>query len=163
MDINYRADAFGGAVGARLVGTRLLEQSTTVSSVTGSVYTDYAGSLAQGNPTWLLNLVTSYDRGPIGFDLSGRFVNSGQYNTSYTTGQLDPEDMSIPSNFTVNAGLRYKLESLPGTPVLYFSVQNVFDKAPPLIPSTALTSFQTNAQLYDSMGRFFFGGVRMSF
>jgi iron complex outermembrane recepter protein len=163
LDVNYHTSLSGGTLGLRLIGTRLFEQSTTVSSATGSVFTEYAGSLVQGDPTWLLNLITSYDRGPIGFDLSARFIDSGVYNSSYLVGELDSKDMSVPSNFTLNAGVRYTLKSVPGAPELYFTIQNLLDKAPPLLPSTALTSFETNAQLYDAMGRYFFGGIRMTF
>jgi hypothetical protein len=46
---------------------------------------------------------------------------------------------------------------------LYFNVENVLDKDPPLIPGTALTSFETNSSLYDTIGRFFSAGIRAQF
>jgi hypothetical protein len=123
----------------------------------------YAGDLAYGSPKWLLNLITSYDRGPIGFDLSGRFVSSGEYNTTYLVGELAPADQNLPSNFTLNGGIQYTWKSLPGAPELYFTISNILNKAPPIIPGTGLFGTETNAELYDTMGRYFFGGVRMDF
>ncbi len=130
---------------------------------TGSILSEYADDLTYGSPKWLLNLIMSYDRGPIGFDVSGRFVSSGEYNTTYVSGELDPADQNLPSNFTLNTGVRYMLKSLPGAPDLYFTISNVLNKAPPIMPGNALTGFGTNAALYDTMGRYFFGGVRMRF
>lgn len=163
LDVNYHISLAGGELSTRLIGTHLFEQSTTAVSPTGNIVSEYAGDLAYGSPKWLLNLITSYDRGPIGFDLSGRFVASGEYNTTYVVGELAPADQNLPSNFTLNTGIRYTLASVPGAPELYFTISNVLNKAPPIIPGTALTGFDTNAELYDTMGRYFFGGVRLSF
>jgi outer membrane receptor protein involved in Fe transport len=164
LDLGYNNELAGGTLSTRLIGTHLIEQSTTSLTPTGgSVVSEYAGDLAYGSPQWLLNLITSYDRGPIGFDLSARFVSSGEYNTTYVVGELAPADQNLPSNFTLNTGIRYRLSSMPGAPVLYFTISNVLNKAPPLIPGTGLTGVETNAALYDTMGRYFFGGVRMKF
>jgi outer membrane receptor protein involved in Fe transport len=163
LDVDYRTSLGRGKLSTRLIGTRLYSQSTTEVIPTGNIVSQYADDLSYGSPTWLLNLITSYDRGPIGFDLSGRFVSSGEFNTTYVVGELAPADQNLPSNFTLNAGIRYTLRSLPGAPELYFTMTNVLNKAPPIIPGTALTGFDTNAELYDTMGRYFFGGVRMEF
>ncbi len=163
LDVRYDSDLAGGKLSTRLIGTRLIEQSTTSVSPTGNIESEYASDLAYGSPDWLLTLTTSYDRGPWGFDLSGRFISSGEYNTTYVVGELAPADQNLPSNFTINAGIRYTLRSLPGAPELYFTITNVLNKAPPIIPGTALTGFDTNAELYDTMGRYFFGGVRLAF
>ncbi len=163
IDANYHTGVAGGEFTARLIGTKLFQQSTTAVAPTGDIVSNYAGDLAYGSPKWLLNLITSYDRGPFGFDLSGRFISSGEYNTTYLPGELAPADQSLPSNFTLNTGIRYTLKSVPGAPELYFTITNLLNKAPPIIPGTALTGFDTNAELYDTMGRYFFGGVRLEF
>ena len=164
LDVRYDTRFAGGTLSTRLIGTRLIEQSTTSITPTGSsVVSQYAGDLAYGSPKWLLNLITSYDHGPIGFDLSGRFVSSGEYNTTYLVGELAPADQNLPSNFTLNGGIHYMWASLPGAPELYFTISNILNKAPPIIPGTGLFGTETNAALYDTMGRYFFGGVRMNF
>ena len=77
-------------------------------------------------------------------------------------GDIDPRFENVGSVTTVDLGARYQLES-SGSPQLYLNIQNVFDKAPPLIPSSALVGGQTNVGLYDTIGRYFTAGVRLQF
>ena len=163
LDVGYRTGLAGGTLSFRVIGTRLFEQSTTVPRPTGPAYSDRAGDITLGAPKWLLNGTINYDRGPVGADVVARFVGSGVYNATYVPGDLDSRFTSIPSNLTFNVGLRYRLRSLPGQPEAYFNVQNVLDKDPPLVPGNSLIGFQTNSTLYDTMGRYFMGGIRVAF
>ncbi|MGH8219287.1 MAG: TonB-dependent receptor [Steroidobacteraceae bacterium] len=163
LDVSYRTNVLGGALSTRLIGNHLITQSTTAVTPTGNIESQYANNLSYGSPGWLLTETTSYDRGPIGFDLTGRFVSSGLYQTTDLPGTISPAENQLPSNFTVDAGIRYTLKSVPGAPTLYLTITNVLNKAPPLIPGSLITSGQTNSALYDVMGRYFFGGVRMLF
>ena len=163
FEISYRNSLFlGGAFSARLIATRLMEQSTTVSTPTGPQYSDRAGDIGAGNPKWRVNAITSYEVGPVGIDVTGRYIGSGVFNATFVPGDIDPRFANLPSNFTLDFGLRYKLP-FKGEPQLYFNVENVLDKDPPLIPGTALTSFETNSSLYDTLGRFFSAGIRAQF
>jgi outer membrane receptor protein involved in Fe transport len=163
LDTSYRFEVGHGNLGFRIIGTRLFEQSTTVPRPTGAAYSDRAGDISLGYPKWLLNGTITYDQGPIGLDLVARFVSSGLYNTTYVPGDLDSRFTTIASNLTFNLGARYRLRSFPGEPELYFNIQNLFDKDPPLVPGNSLIGFQTNSTLYDTMGRYFSGGVRVAF
>ncbi|RYZ66547.1 MAG: TonB-dependent receptor, partial [Proteobacteria bacterium] len=62
----------------------------------------------------------------------------------------------------LDLGAQYKL-ALPGDPQLYVNVSNVFDRDPPLLPSSALVGGQTNVALYDTIGRYYTAGVRLRF
>ena len=64
---------------------------------------------------------------------------------------------------TIDLGARYRLLSTSGVPELYVNVANVFDKNPPLLPSSALVGGQTNVGLYDTMGRYYTAGIRIQF
>ncbi len=163
LDVSYHKEVLGGALTTRLIGTHVITQSTTDVTPTGNIEDQNAGNLSAGSPSWLLTETTSYDRGPIGVDLTGRFVSSGVLETTDLPGTISPAENQLPSNFTLDVGLRYTLASLPGTPEFYLTITNVLNKAPPLIPGSLLTSVDTNPTLYDIMGRYFFGGVRMSF
>jgi hypothetical protein len=145
----------------RLIGSRLMENSTSTPTLTGVNYVDRVGDIGQGNPKWRLNMSATYDQGPFGLDLRGRYIGPGLFNSTYKVGDID--DNTIPSNFVFDVGFRYKVASLPGTPEFFFSIANVLDKTPPLVPGTALTSAQTNTGLYDTIGRAFSAGVRARF
>ena len=164
LEGNYRTQLpWGAKLSVRGIGTRLLEQSTTVPTSRGSVYSDRTGDMTLGNPKWLVNLLTNYDQGPFGADIVARYVGPGIFNTTYITGDLDSRYTHIPSTITFDLGLHYHMDSVPGGLELYFNVQNVMDRNPPLVPSNALAGFETNAMIYDTMGRFYSGGLRMQF
>jgi iron complex outermembrane recepter protein len=166
LEASYRTDVpFGGKASIRAIGTRLLEQSTTVPTSKGPVFSDRAGDMTYnvGNPTWLVNVFTNYDFGPFGANIVARYVGPGSFNTTYVTGDLDGRFMHIPSTITFDAGLHYTLRSMPGMPEVYFNVQNIMDRDPPLVPGNSLVGFETNPTIYDTMGRYFTGGFRVTF
>ena len=88
---------------------------------------------------------------------------SGVTRMNARKNDLDPRFTHVASNLTVDVGAHYGLSSLPGSPQLYVNVANVFDKDPPLIPSSALVGGQTNVALYDTLGRYYTAGFRLKF
>lgn len=164
LEISYRTDlSWGGRLGMRLIGSRLLERSTSTSTLTGIDYSDRTNDLGQGNPDWRVNLIANYNQGPFGLDLYGRYISSGLLNSTFVVGDMDSRFLNVPSNFTLDLGARYRLEQMAGEPEFYFTAANVFDKDPPLIPGSAIFSPQTNPSLYDTMGRAYSLGVRVNF
>ncbi|MEP7314837.1 MAG: TonB-dependent receptor [Pseudomonadota bacterium] len=164
LDASYRMDMAGGKASFRLIATRLLEQSTSTPNTTGVSYADRVGDMSLGYAKWLANAVVNYDIGPVGADVIARYVSDGKYNTTYKPGDIDPRFTNVASMITFDAGVKYRFETVGGQPEAYFNVANVFDKSPPLLPGGAsLIGFQTNSTLYDTMGRYFTLGVRLSF
>jgi len=163
LDLAYSTNIASSKTTFRVVGTRLLEQSTTVPNATGSSYLDRVGDASLGYSKWIVNGSVNVDVAAFGFNANARYIDGGTYNTTYLPGDLDPAFTTIKSIFTVDVGARYRLASLPGSPELYFNVANVFDKDPPLIPSSALVGGQTNVSLYDTMGTFYSAGIRLQF
>jgi len=163
IDTSYRLNLGGGNAVFRLIGTRLLEQSTTVPNATGQVYNDRVGDMGLGYAKWLLTGIANYDTGPLGFNAIARFVSSGDFNTTYVPGDIDPRFTEVASMLTIDLGARYRFEQVSSVPEVYFNVANVLDKDPPLIPGASLIGFQTNSTLYDTMGRYYTLGVRMAF
>jgi len=162
MDFSYRTRIMDANTTFRLIGTRLLEQSTTVSSATGSSYVDRAGDANLGYSDWIVTASINADIGALGFNVNARFIDGGKYNTTYLPGDIDPNWEDIGSNLTFDVGARYRLD-MAGKPELYINVANVLDRDPPLLPSSALVGGQTNVSLYDTMGRYFTAGVRVQF
>jgi outer membrane receptor protein involved in Fe transport len=162
MDFSYRTRIMDANTTFRLIGTRLLEQSTTVSSATGSSYVDRAGDANLGYSDWIVTASINADIGALGFNVNARFIDGGKYNTTYLPGDIDPNWEDIGSNLTFDVGARYRLD-MAGKPELYINVANVLDRDPPLLPSSALVGGQTDVSLYDTMGRYFTAGVRVQF
>jgi iron complex outermembrane receptor protein len=162
MDFSYRTQIMKQSTTFRLIGTRLLEQSTTVPNATGSSYTDRAGDANLGYADWIITASTNVDMGALEFNANARFISKGKYNTTYLPGDIDPFWEEIGSMLTVDVGARYRLD-MAGKPELYVNVANVLDRAPPMLPSSALVGGQTNVQLYDTLGRYFTAGFRIQF
>jgi len=163
LESNYRMELAGGTLGFRGVATKLLEQSTTTQSATGAKETDVAGSILSGAPTWIAMTNVNWAKGPLSMDVIARYISGGPYYSFYTTSQIDSRYYNEPSIITFDTGVHYRFTSLPGVPEVYFNVQNLFDKAPPILGGATLIGFQTNSSLYDTMGRYFTIGVRASF
>jgi outer membrane receptor protein involved in Fe transport len=163
VDLSYRTTISSARTVFRLLGTRLLEQSTTVPNLNGSTYTDRVGDMSIGYPKWLLIGSANADIGAFGFNVNARYIDSGVYNATYVVGDLDPRFTHVASSLTFDVGAHFGLESMPGAPELYVNVANVFDRDPPLVPSSALVGGQTNVALYDTLGRYYTAGVRMRF
>jgi iron complex outermembrane recepter protein len=163
FDLGYKFAIGAGRLSLRTIATRLLEQSTTSKSATGTVFADRAGDISLGSPHWLVDGFMNYDLGGFGANLVARFISSGPYNATYSAGDLASPYRTVASNLTFNIGSHYRLDSLPGKPDFYFNVQNLLNKAPPLVPGNSLIGFQTNSTLYDTMGRYFTAGLRVAF
>jgi outer membrane receptor protein involved in Fe transport len=163
LDFSYRTLLAGMNTSFRLIGTRLLEQSTTVPSATALVHSDRLGDMGLGYAKWMVNAIANVDLDALGLNVNVRYIGSGKYNATYLPGDIDPRFAEVSSRVTVDVGARYRLENSPGTPELYFNVANLFDRDPPLIPSSALVGGQTNVTLYDTIGRFYTAGVRFQF
>jgi iron complex outermembrane receptor protein len=163
LDISYRTNIANGTASFRLIGTRLLEQSTTTPSLSGPQYRDRVGDMTLGYAEWIVSGAVNYDRGPVSVSALARWVSDGKFNTTYLPGDIDPRFEDVPSMLTVDLGARYQIENANGAPEIYFNVSNVLDKDPPLIPGASLIGFQTNSTLYDTMGRYYTIGVRASF
>jgi iron complex outermembrane recepter protein len=163
VDFSYRTTLSGAKTVFRLLGTRLLEQSTTVPNASGATFTDRVGDMSLGYPKWLLIGSTNVDIGAFGFNVNARYIDGGKYNTTYVDGDLDPRYTTVASNLTFDVGAHFGIESTFGSPEVYLNIANVFDRDPPLIPSSALVGGQTNVSLYDTLGRYYTAGVRMRF
>lgn len=162
LDLTYRTDILGRNSSVRVVASRLIEQSTTVPTANQVSYTDRAGDIGSGAPKWMATAFFNTDLGPLDLNANVRYIGSGSRNVTYLPGDIAPRFEKIGTVTTVDLGARYRLDA-KGSPELYLNVQNVFDKDPPLIPSSQLVGPQTNVALYDTIGRQFSGGIRLRF
>lgn len=166
----------------RLLASRVLDQYFDDGA--GNAY-DYSGETGGGGfladfqsaPDWQGNLTATYMNGPLTLTGQARYV--GESKISYEG--LDPSDPGYDPNLSntyidntigayvvFNSTVSYRFEDLgfgaEGLE-LWASVNNLFDKQPPLFGGGGFTGGAggTNPIFYDTIGRYFRFGVRADF
>ncbi len=130
----------------------------------------------QGPLKWRWMFNANYTNDPFSITWTGRFMSSGRYGgtaTSYVQcnpGSCPASTTSFPtidynfieSRFYHDLSLTYKIleTDAGGTTQLYLNVSNVMNTAPPFIVSTNYWYMTVNPQMYDTIGRRFYAGVR---
>jgi len=164
LEVDYRfqlADLMAGSAGTmglRLLGTHVdnLKQNN------GIVTVDRAGE--QGNARWRLTGTVNYANGPLSAYMQVRYVDAVKVDNTY--GPNDIDDNTIPSRTYVNTSVHYTLfdSQTRGNLQIFGDINNLLDKAPPIVPSASATPGQTVlAADYDKIGRYFSFGARYRF
>ncbi len=138
-----------------------LEERT--STVVGGTPAEFAGS--RGYPDVTANVTLSYRAGRWSAQLQERFIDEVLLNRTWVEG-IDVDDNTIPSRAWTNLVLGYEGETDgAGGWRVTLSVQNLFDKDPPIIPSAGDTRFgaQATDTTYDEWGRRYQLGFNMEF
>jgi iron complex outermembrane receptor protein len=125
---------------------------------------DYSGEYGSGNisqalPEWRGNLGLGYDFANLGFTWNINFYGDGLNRGG---DEDDPETgivSKVDNTFYHDVQVRYDLN--PATQ-LTLGVKNVFDKEPPLLGFGAVDG-NTDPNVFDPIGRFVYGAVRLKF
>lgn len=169
FELQYRHDlgdllpAVGGELTFKLWGSYIDKMEF---SPNGIDVLDRVGSLAvnqPGAPEWRWDSSIGYDNGPFGFVTSVRYVGGGKYNANYTIEDLSAKDNEVDPEVYVNMSTRYGLEWRETAVDLFLGVNNVFDNQGPALPDGFISQRPVNAVLYDVLGRYVYGGVRLNF
>jgi outer membrane receptor protein involved in Fe transport len=118
-----------------------------------------------GLPRYSVNLLTTYAQGPAAVSLQTRFISSGIFDPELKgpdSADYNPHSPdSINRNYVASAwyadvSARYEIfKSDRNSVQIYGAIDNMFDRAPPFLPSFH------NAILFDNIGRYFTVGVRV--
>ncbi len=139
----------GGSAGGTLrfralatyTDTRTSDDGLTVLETVGNV-----GDGSQGVPRWRANGSIAYEGETVAVDARVRYVSGGLYDRS-----LDISNNRIAARAYLDLGARFMVGPL----TFYGTVNNVFDRDPPLT---------TYGQIhYDQIGRYFSAGARLRF
>lgn len=158
---------WGGSLNLRMVGTYVAHRTVTIGGVT----TEYAGQNAnfdqnsQAVPSWRWLASATYDSDHVTVNLTERFIGAGKLNASWVQG-VDIDNNHVPAVFYTDLSLGFKIPEFGKGAQVYFAVQNLFDRDPPVAPiygATGFLSTGTNGYLYDVIGRQFRAGVRLKF
>jgi iron complex outermembrane receptor protein len=173
---------FGDAPGnvmMRVSATRALKTTVDIlrypnfvaENVVGQV--GGAGFLADYAPTpkWSGTLAVSYLNGPLSLTMQAQWTGAGALNNEvpYTgpdepgydptlVGSVDDNSVGNYFNFNFNGSYTLPVEALETS--VFFTVNNVFDRTPPFSNGGI---GGVNGTFYDTLGRSFRVGVRMSF
>ena len=160
-----------GSLSLRLLGTYVAslttkETGTTVDEAGAVASFRYPSSIGGGNlagvPHWRVNLNATYQDGPGTVYLEERYIGAGKLDNLYGPGVVPNNHAS--GVFYTDAALSYELPGFEhGKAVLYGNVNNLFNRAPPILVSAFIAPQVTNATLYDVIGRTFVLGVRFRF
>lgn len=166
----------GGTLSMRLMASRMIEQLVQIGTTPGELL-DIAGMTGsrgggydwEAAPDWSAQWFTTFARGPLSVTLQSRYVSEGIKDATRTgPGQMgfDPsaadsiDDNHVPSYLVWGLSSSFDVELLGMRAQLFGSIQNLFDRDPPLI-GTGLAG--TNPVLFDTIGRRYRVGLRAQF
>jgi len=128
----------------------------------GAVPIDSAGDISESQPKWQGNFQVTWSKGPFSIFVMERYVGSGKYNTRWVEG-IDVNDNYVGNEFYTDVTMRYVFPAYGGNITSFLTVNNLFDKDPPIVPQPSTFQQQTNATLYDTIGRYITLGFRFNF
>jgi iron complex outermembrane receptor protein len=125
---------------------------------------DFAGSAGQAEDRFTARV--AYTTGPFTASWQATHQSKVVHSVTFTNTNPDLLEMNnIPAFTYHDIQLRYDLDSQPSFSI-YGGVDNLFDKQPPFLPSppfASITGTETQADVYDPIGRRFYIGVRVGF
>jgi len=162
-----------GTLDFNLLATRLEHLKTT--DITG-LSIDRAGVSGNnvsgggaGLPHWQMDGLLTYATGPLSLTLESRWIGAGLFDSTLIGPDQPGYNVNLPNSINnnhvagavyVNLGARYRLMQGKGNTLeLFFGVQNLFNRAPPVAPSN---QGSTNPLLFDILGRSYRAGVRLN-
>jgi iron complex outermembrane receptor protein len=141
----------------------LATYTSKLATTNGAVTIDRAGDLGTtGTPHWIGTLTAIYDNGPFELLAQERYIGPGKYDAALTSAQL--ADNRVKAVFYTDVTARIGLGEGKLRPQLFLTVNNLFDRDPPITPNGAVTTPRAaNGFRYDFVGRYFTFGTRVQF
>lgn len=157
-----------GSFTVRALGTHIREFLVD-AGIAGVDRVDQAGANNGATPDWKWLATQSYENDAFSFNIQERWFSDGVYGHQYvvcssgcpaSTGNHPTIDRNFMKGaFYVDVGGSYNVTSAIKA---YFKVDNLFDHDPEPAPQTN-TGLDVNPALYDTLGRTYRAGIRLSF
>lgn len=142
-----------------LIGSYYLKREVTLVPGEPSSSFDCAGRVGGGcdaTPEWRHLASANYESNSF-WAVGGRWRYYGAVDYTGTDDTLADDELTAINYFDLNATLRFM-----ATHRLVIGVNNIFDKEPPLVGGTLSTNANTVAGFYDTLGRFLFANLTLS-
>ncbi|MDY6947417.1 MAG: TonB-dependent receptor [Pseudomonadota bacterium] len=177
IEASYRVALGSGDLALRALATHYIENSTD-NGIDFPI--DYAGvnQGANATPSWSYRLSASYALDTLSLTVIGRGVSSGVYNNSFiecasscpasTVEHRTINQNDIAGAFYLDTTVTYSFGVGPADAEAFLTIRNLFNTDPELVGNgpdgNNIPAYpQTNRWLYDTLGRTFRLGVRLSF
>jgi outer membrane receptor protein involved in Fe transport len=169
VEASYRHPLLGGQLNLHALATYQYEYDSQTSPIVPLV--NSAGYITAGStpsPKLIANASIGYKKGAFGINVQERRIGSWSlaappgtlgtisYFQNPTVAAVHYTDLNLTYDFKVETAKRLQA---------YFNVNNLFDKAPPLLPPTNNPgiTYPTQRSLYNVVMRDFTAGVRFQF
>lgn len=170
FDASYRSAVGNGFLGIRLYANYLDKFDT--QQFTGAPVLHYAGvSVVTSNPAAYPrlrgSLTVDYQNGPFAITVSEQMIGKMRLDIPGNLpngARVNFTNPNVPAVFYTDLTLRAKVPGHGGNLELFTTINNLFDRQPPLIPGTTPgVNIPTNISVYDIVGRAYTAGVRFKF
>ena len=168
FDLTYRTTlGENGGLGIRLYANYL--DKFDAQQYSGAPISHYAGVSVVttnpiGYPRWRGNLTVDYTNGPWGVTLGEQYIGKMRLDVPGGTVPIAFVNPKVKPVFYTDVSVRYTIPAAGGNFELFGTVNNAFNKQPPLIPGTLPgVNPPTNISVYDIVGRAYTAGVRVKF
>jgi len=166
IEASYRTDVGPGALALRGLATYV---ETLKTFNPGANPIELAGQTGGGGgvPHWVANFDLNYEVGGFAIFAQERYIGPGALDKTLLAATLAPDSNRVESRFYTDLTLSQEIETSGQTVEVFFTVNNLFDEAPPLAPSFffvfGASNGGTNPSLFDLIGRQYTVGVRGRF
>jgi iron complex outermembrane recepter protein len=162
LEANYKTELFGNPLGLHFLANHVMSdysQAPNAASIS-TLGTD-------SSPNWRLNASVQYSVNGWGFQFTERYISPSLMSTTLLEG-VGTDENNIGSYMLSDLNVTYDLsnsfESMGSGNQLYLTVNNLFNRQPPVDLGPPTTFSQpTNRSVYDGIGQFFNMGVRFKF
>lgn len=163
FDATYNVNLGNGRLSTRLYASwldkYLTQQSTVVSAFDQAGY----GSNNSGLPKWRGTLSVNYSNGPLNLFVSEQYIDGMKIGTPGQPNQ-NFGGAKTPAVWYTDLTISGRIDAKGGTFEPFLTVNNLFDRDPPLVPGTIPgVNLPTIISVYDTVGRAFTAGVRFKF
>ncbi len=160
MEADYNTPLFDGSLALRLLGNHLMSSYTISPGATTRTQT--LGS--PSSPSWKGTFSATYSQDSWSLFAQERYIGAAVIDPTMVQGvglQLN----NIPAVFYTDVTVKYRFQVAPlggGDQELFFTINNAFNKQPPISGGNP-TNFSVPINFaYDAMGRYFSVGLRVS-
>jgi iron complex outermembrane receptor protein len=165
FDASYRRDVGPGALALRLYATRLIQfetQQSATAPVLQKAGVNVVNSTPTGYPRWRGTLNADYAWNKLGVTVSEQYI--GKMTLGIPGSPQNFVNPNVPAVWYTDLSVRYDIKPAGRDVQLFATVNNLFDKKPPLIPGTVPgVNLATNMSVYDVVGRAYTVGARFKF